>query len=125
MSEMYQQERKIITKSAKLRQYGKVYTKYMKDKSEPSPQQKIRRRRTRRRKIREPTPPQKTKPRKKKNAYQKFLSREIKKSKYDNVPGSKRLELVAVEWDKYKRKKKREKRDKRNKREKRGKKVKK
>ena len=73
-----------LTKSARLRKYGSVYKKHIKNKHSP--------------------------PKKKKktrlNEYQKFVKQESQKTKYVNMKGSERLNAISKEWEIYKRKNK-------------------
>lgn len=114
-----------ITRSARLRKYESAYKAYLRkteqskiskspriprkkrrmpvvtSRSGPRPKNISRREVKKKHKICTSTV-SKSKPKKEKrrplNAYQKFVQNESKKSKYKNIPGKKRLSIIAEEW---------------------------
>ena len=91
------------SRSIRLRKYGYVYNKHLKESKTIKPKKTISRRKTVLK-----SPPKKKREKKKEeeksvkkrklNAYQKFVQKESKKSKYKGMKTVDRMSAIAKEW---------------------------
>ena len=89
---------KKLTRSVKLRKYGKMYNSFLR-KEEQSHKSKSPRLERNKEKTDKKIPLKDSKPKKRPlNNYQKFVQKESKTNKYKNLSGKERLKIIAQEW---------------------------